>query len=406
MDFADTAEQATYRKEVQRWIAANRIVQAATGRERSDPGFIADAKAWQALKAANGYAAIRRPKAWGGGGRTMMEEIVFAQEEEAAGLNFGIFMIGVGMCVPTLVAHAQEEARDALIAPTIRGEKIWCQLFSEPSAGSDLANVRTRAVRDGEGWIINGQKVWNSFAHRADYGLLLTRTDPAKAKHKGLTMFWIDMKAPGVDVRPIHQANGEREFNEVFLTDLRLSDAHRVGAVDAGWNVALTTLMNERMSVMSSSRKPDWEDLLELMRELDGPDGPLIEDRACRSALADYYVRAAALKFTRFRLLTDIARSGEPGPAASMGKIVASTLLQEISSEGVDLMDQFGIIADAGQSPLDGLFQKMWAYSPAARLGGGTDEILRNVIAERVLGLPGEIRVDKDKPFEDLPIAP
>jgi alkylation response protein AidB-like acyl-CoA dehydrogenase len=401
LDFTDTPDEAAYRAGVRAWIRDNKPAPLDPRVGRGDPDFIAVAKRWQAMKAEAGYAGIRRPREWGGGGGTMMEDIIFAQEEEAAGLAYsGPFMIGIGMCVPTVLAHGDDAAK-TLVRPTITGEKIWCQLFSEPSAGSDLANVRTRAVREDGRWRINGQKVWNSFAHRADYGLLLTRTSPDKPKHKGLTMFWVDMQDPAIDVRPIHQASGESEFNEVYFTDLILGDEHRLGDIDNGWNVALTTLMNERMGVMSSTRKPNWEEIMQLARSIPGA----MQDQAFREQLADWYVKAEALRFTRFRLLTDISRTGQPGPAASVGKIASATQLQEITSAGVELQDQYGIIDDEALSPMDAIFQKLWAYSPGARLGGGTDEIMKNIIAERVLGLPGDVRVDKDTPFKDLPIG-
>ncbi len=400
MDFNDTPDEAAYRGRVKAWIVANKPALDLRNRKRGDPEFIEEAKAWQATKAGAGFAGIRRPSEWGGGGGTMMHDIIFAQEEEEAGLFYaGPFMIGIGMCVPTVLAHGLDSVKEELVRPTISGQKIWCQLFSEPSAGSDLANVRTRAVFDGTTWTVNGQKVWNSFAHRADYGLLLTRTNPEKPKHKGMTMFWVDMHDPAIEVRPIHQASGDSEFNEVFFNDLKLTEANRLGDVDNGWNVALTTLMNERMSVMSSTRKPNWDEIMALAKSLPGA----MADTAFREQLADWYVKAEALRFTRFRLLTDISRGGQPGPAASVGKIVSSTQLQEITSAGVELQDQYGIIDDEGLSPMDAIFQKLWAYSPGARLGGGADEIMKNIIAERVLGMPGDIRADKDTAFRDLP---
>jgi alkylation response protein AidB-like acyl-CoA dehydrogenase len=333
----------------------------------------------------------------------MMEDIIFSQEEEAAGLNYGVFMIGIGMCVPTVLAHGPDQVKRQLVTPTIRGEKIWCQLFSEPSAGSDLAGIRMKAVREGDGWLINGQKVWNSFAHRADYGLLLTRTNPDRPKHKGLTMFWVDMHDPAIEVRPIHQASGHSEFNEVYVSDLRVSDHHRLGEVDEGWAVALTTLMNERMSIMTSTRRPNWEEVMELARQTATTSGGLLQDQAFREQLADWYVKAEGVRFTRFRLLTDISRGGQPGPSASVGKIINSSQLQEIGSAGVEFQDQFGIIDDDQVAPMEAIFQTAFLYSPGARLGGGTDEIMKNIIAERVLGMPGDVRVDKDTPFRELP---
>jgi alkylation response protein AidB-like acyl-CoA dehydrogenase len=403
MDFEDTPEEAAYRKAVREWIARSAPPGAVGGRRPVTPEFVAEAKVWQAIKADQGFAGIRRPREWGGGGGTMMEDIIFSQEEEAAGLNYGVFMIGIGMCVPTVLAHGPDQVKRQLVTPTIRGEKIWCQLFSEPSAGSDLAGIRMKAVREGDGWLINGQKVWNSFAHRADYGLLLTRTNPDRPKHKGLTMFWVDMHDPAIEVRPIHQASGHSEFNEVYVSDLRVSDHHRLGEVDEGWAVALTTLMNERMSIMTSTRRPNWEEVMELARQTATTSGGLLQDQAFREQLADWYVKAEGVRFTRFRLLTDISRGGQPGPSASVGKIINSSQLQEIGSAGVEFQDQFGIIDDDQVAPMEAIFQTAFLYSPGARLGGGTDEIMKNIIAERVLGMPGDVRVDKDTPFRELP---
>ena len=402
MDFQDTPEEAAYRAEVRAWLDANAPRKARSAGDRAivTPDVLAAAKVWQARKAEAGYAAIAKPKALGGGGGTPMQEIIFNQEEEAFGAQTGIFGIGIGMCVPTVMAHGSEASKEMLVGPTVRGEKIWCQLFSEPSAGSDLAGLRTRAVKDGDEWVINGQKIWNSFAHLADYGILLTRTDPGAPKHKGMTMFWVDLKSPGIDIRPIHQVSGHSDFNEVFLSDVRIPDSQRLGEVDEGWKVALVTLMNERMSVMSSTRKPNFEEIMELARQLPGEG---LKDAAFREQLADWYIRAEGLRFTRFRLLTALSRGEQPSAAASIGKILAANQLQEVAVAGTELQDQFGIISDPDLAPMDAIFQKTFLYSPAARLGGGTDEIMKNIIAERVLGLPGEIRVDKDTPFRDIP---
>jgi alkylation response protein AidB-like acyl-CoA dehydrogenase len=255
MDFNDSPEEAEFRAEVRKWLKAN--APARPDKARRNPGHedgesIAAAKIWQAKKADAGYACITWPKEWGGAGGTPNQAVIFAEEEEQYGVSSAPFAMGLGMCLPTIMTVGSEADKQRFVGPGARGEDIWCQLFSEPSAGSDVAAVRTRAARadDGSGdWIVNGQKVWTSNAHFSDFGLLLARTDPDVPKHKGLTMFWVDMKAPGVDVRQIRQADGGSEFNEVYFSDVRLKDSQRVGDVGRGWNVALVTLMNERQSV-------------------------------------------------------------------------------------------------------------------------------------------------------------
>jgi alkylation response protein AidB-like acyl-CoA dehydrogenase len=257
-------------------------------------------------------------------------------------------------------------------------------------------------VKDGDEWVINGQKVWTTGAHYSDYGILLTRTNPDAPKHKGLTMFWIDMKAKGVDVKPIHQMSGASDFNEVYLTDLRVKDSQRLGAVDDGWKVALVTLMNERLAVGGSSG-PNYAEIMELARTVGDGDEPALKNDAFRQKLADWYVLAEGLKFTRFRTMTALSRGQTPGPESSIGKIISANQLQDLSHEAMELEDQFGIIADSKIAPMEAAFQQSAMWAPGLRIAGGTDEILKNIIAERVLGLPGDIRVDKDVPFKDAP---
>ncbi|ACG78967.1 acyl-CoA dehydrogenase [Phenylobacterium zucineum HLK1] len=405
MDFDDTPEEAAYRAKVRSWLRENAPAGTRESRLRRNAGedLVAEAKAWQAKKADAGYAGILRPKAWGGGGGGLMEEVIFGEEEDALGLYYGIFTIGVGMCVPTLLAYSDAETKERLVRPTIRGEKIWCQLFSEPGGGSDLAGVRTRAERDGDDWVVSGQKIWTSNAHIADYGILLVRTDPAVPKHKGMTMFWIDMRnSPGLEMRRIHQISGMSEFNEVFFTDVRVPDAQRIGEVNDGWRVSLVTLMNERLTT-GSSRGPDWQELVGLGRRTPAGDAPAIAHGAVRERIADWYVKSEGLRLTRLRSITAISRGEQPGPEASIAKLVAASQAQDIAMEAVETLDQFGIIADPEIAPLGAAFQQALMMSPSRRIAGGTDEILRNIIAERVLGLPGDIRVDRDLPFRDIP---
>jgi alkylation response protein AidB-like acyl-CoA dehydrogenase len=400
MDFNDTPEEAAFRSQARAWLEANAPRERASG--RGDAEHMAAAKAWQAKKAAAGYAQITWPKEWGGGGGTPMQSIIFGQEEAKYGQNYGYFQIGLGMCVPTVMAFAGDETKQRFVGPAVRGEEIWCQLFSEPSGGSDVAAARTRAVRDGDDWVINGQKVWTSGAHYSDFGIVLVRTNPDAPKHKGLTMFWLDMKSPGIEVRPIHQMSGGRDFNEVYFTDVRVKDSQRLGPVDDGWKVSLVTLMNERLAV-GGGAGVDYSVIMTMARDLHTEKGPAMADQAFREKLADWFVQSEGLKNTRLRTITALSRGQTPGPESSIGKIIAANQLQDLANSAVEMEDQYGVIDDHALAPLNAAFQSSLLSSAGLRIAGGTDEILKNIIAERVLGLPGDIRVDKDVAFKDMP---
>lgn len=397
MDFNDSPEEAEYRATARAWLEKN----VAEHKAQNHADDMAAGKAWQKRKAEAGYAQITWPKEWGGAGGTPIQSVIFGQEEGKFPVQYGYFTIGLGMCVPTVMAFADDETKKRFVGPALRGEEIWSQLFSEPAGGSDVAAIRTRAVRDGDDWVVNGQKVWTSGAHYSDYGIVLVRTNPDVPKHKGLTMFWLDLKSPGVEIRPIHQMSGGSNFNEVYFTDVRIPDAQRLGAVDDGWKVALVTLMNERLAVGGASGASPKE-ILALAKDLDAADGPLIKDSAFRQRLADWYVQSEGLKNTRMRTMTALSRGQTPGPESSIGKIIAANVLQDLGNAAVEAEDQYGIINDPALLPLKGLFQASVMSSPGLRIAGGTDEILKNIIAERVLGLPGEIRTDKDAAFKDL----
>jgi alkylation response protein AidB-like acyl-CoA dehydrogenase len=303
-----------------------------------------------------------------------------------------------------VMAYADDATKRRFVGPAVRGDEIWSQLFSEPAGGSDVAAIRTRAVRDGDDWVINGQKVWTSGAHYSDYGIVLVRTNPDVPKHQGLTMFWLDLKAPGIEIRPIHQMSGGSSFNEVWFEDVRISDAQRLGPVDGGWKVALFTLMNERLAIGTSGGVGP-EDILAFAAQANGADGPLLKDTAFRQTLADWWVQSEGLRNTRMRTITALSKGQVPGPESSIGKIVAANQLQAIGNTAVEAGDQYGIISDPALTPLKGAFHAATMWAPGLRIAGGTDEILKNIIAERVLGLPGEIRVDKDQAFRDLPVG-
>lgn len=408
MDFNDTAEEAEYRAKVCAWLEENAprgVKGASLGDE--DESQMDACKAWQAKKAAAGYAQIRWPKEWGGGGGSTIQSVIFAQEESRLGVHLGgPFAIGLGMCIPTVMATADDETKQRFVGPAVRGETIWCQLFSEPAGGSDVAAIRTRAIKDGDEWVINGQKIWTSGAHYADYGIVLVRTDPDAVKHKGLTMFWIDMKAAGIECKTIHQMSGARGFNEVFFTDVRVKDSQRLGALNDGWNVSIITLMNERASVGGGggARGGGALKALQVAQQISDENGePLSNDRTVREKIAEHYVRAEGLRFTGMRSLTALSQGKTPGPEQSVTKLVQASAMQDLADFMVDLQDQAGIIRDPALAADNAGFQEMLLGSPGMRIAGGTDEILRNIIAERVLGMPGEIRVDKGVPFKDLP---
>ncbi len=406
MDFEDTETEASFRAEVRAWLA-RQAKPKASGEDmemNETPDVMAAAKAWQAKKAEHGYARITWPKEVGGLGGSPMQQIIFNQEEAKFEVPpTQVFAIGLGMCIPTLMAYASKDVTARYVKPALRGEEIWCQLFSEPAAGSDVAGLRTRAERDGDGWIVNGQKIWTSGAHYSDYGLLLTRTDPNAPKHKGLTMFFLSMKTPGVEVRPIKQASGGANFNEVFFTDVRIPDSQRLGEVGQGWTVALTTLMHERLAVGGGAGGGlDVKELLKLARDLELEDGPALKNAAVRERIADWYVRSAGLKYTTYRTMTALSRGQQPGPEASIAKVVVASKLQDLAGFAMELEGEMGALKGE-DAPEHGAFQLGWISAPGLRIAGGTDEILRNIIAERVLGLPQDVRVDKDVPFNKLP---
>jgi len=309
------------------------------------------------------------------------------------------------------VTHGEESAKQRFLRPMFTGEEKWCQLFSEPGAGSDFAGLGTRAVKDGDEWTINGQKVWNTLAHIADFGMLVTRSDPNVPKHRGMTYFALDMRAAGVEVRPLRQITGEAEFNEVYLTDVRVPDAHRIGPEGEGWRVALTTLMNERTAIggSGSGGGPSRGSgaigfLMDIAHHVGSPLPPVTRDEVTK-----LWIRAEILRLTNMRA-AQVAKSGNPGPEGSVGKALGAILNQDIFETAVDLQ---GL---AGQVGFDYTFRRpgstdltgggigyAFLRARANTIEGGTTEVMKNILGEQVLGLPGEPRVDKDIPWLDVP---
>ncbi len=412
MNFDDTPQEAKFRAEVRAWIDANAPKELKEPLERSGFGTLdlggkadpmAAGKAWQKKKYDAGWACLHWPKEYGGRGATPIERVIFNQEEGVYSKLSGTFIIGHGMCGPTVMAYADEKHKRELLPRLASGEDIWCQLFSEPAGGSDLAGLRTRAEKQGDEWVINGQKIWTSGAQHSQWGLLLTRTDPKALKHKGLTMFFLRMDTPGVEVRPIRQMNEQSGFNEVYFTDVRIPDSQRLGEVNDGWRVSLTTLMNERLSI-GSGMSTGFEDLFEFCNSFEMPDGSVAADNAMvKSRLAQYAVRASGLRYTSLRSISQLSKGETPGPENSIGKLVAGATMQEIAKFALDLQAENGLLLDPKDAPSMARFQAILMRSPATRIEGGSDEILRNIIAERVLGLPQDMRADKDLPFDKIP---
>src|SRR5210317_83612 len=408
MDFNDTPEQAKFRARCREWLEANAELKESKGSgsnaPRSGEPSLADhlkvAKAWQKKKFDAGWAMLHWPKEYGGIAATPIERIIWNSEEAKFDVPRGIYDIGLGMCGPVMMQYATEEQKQRYLPAMAEGKEIWCQLFSEPSAGSDVAGLRTKAVQDGNNWIINGQKVWTSGAHFSDYGILVVRHDASLEKHKGMTFFFIDMKSPGIEVKPIKQITGGSSFNEVYFNDVVVPDSQRLGEIGDGWKVAITTLMNERLAV-GDANGADVEDAFRWAKGQDDLGEPLINNKSVRSSIADWYCEATGLKNTKLRTMSALSKGETPGPEASITKIVSANKLQDIGNFGIDSGDMAGMLIDEN----DGVssFQGAWLGAPGLRIAGGTDEILRNVIAERVLGLPQDPRADKGLAFKDIP---
>ena len=293
-----------------------------------------------------------------------------------------------------------DEQKERFLPSMAEGTEIWCQLFSEPSAGSDVAGLRSKATQDGDNWIINGQKVWTSGAHFCDYGILVVRHDPNLEKHKGMTFFFVDMKSPGIEVKPIKQITGGSSFNEVYFTDVVIPDSQRLGAIGDGWKVAITTLMNERLAV-GDANGADVKEAFNWAKKQDDSGEYLINNRAARESIADWYCEANGLKNTKLRTMSALSKGETPGPEASITKIVSANKLQDIGNFGIDSLDMAGMLKPENNEIQS--FQNAWLGAPGLRIAGGTDEILKNIISERVLGLPQDPRADKGLPFKDIP---
>jgi acyl-CoA dehydrogenase len=403
MDFNDSPEEAAFRNEARAWLKANAPAhELPVGVTIDDAQEVGRGKAWQRTLAEAGYAGILLPKDLGGRGGTIMEAVVFGEEEARYNLPKGAYVgIGLSMALPVVAKHGTPEQIEKFAGPTLRGDLTWCQLFSEPAAGSDLAALRTRAVKDGDEWVVNGQKVWSSWAHLSDWGILVARTDPSVPKHKGLTFFVVDMKTPGIEVRPIRQISGAADFNETFFTDARIPDSCRIGAVGEGWACAMTVLTGERLNQGGSDNGEGVGGLIRYAQRTPRRGGTALDSDAVRLALATAYAEEQAERHFQSRMRTMVSRGENPGAMAAIVKLAFASRYQKTSGLAMELREMAG----TAHKPEEGDTARIWydyIWSTALRVAGGADEVLRNQISERVLGMPGDIRADKNVPFDKL----
>jgi alkylation response protein AidB-like acyl-CoA dehydrogenase len=392
VDFDDSPEETAFRAEVAVWLSsvAKRRDEGGDGWRRfrakshdDDARYLDEARAWQHQMVDAGYAGVHWPVEHGGRGMSGILAGIVEQERAKYDVPGNLFMVGIDMAGPTLMAHGTPAQQARWLPPTLRGDVHWCQLFSEPGAGSDLASLSTRAVRDGDGWRVTGQKVWTSQAHLADLGMLLARTDPMAGKHAGITFFVLDMHQPGVDVRPLRQIDGAVHFNEVFLDDVWVPDEHRIGEVHGGWAVARTTLTAERTAI-GEGGIIGFAEVLDLARRTGADRDPVL-----RQELVRLHTRRELQRWLSLRARTAVAQGRIPGPEASVLKLLNSQHVAHLGDVVLAMQGARGTLWHDDAID-DGFWQDTFLYQWSSRIGGGTEQIQRNIIGERVLGLPRE----------------
>ncbi|MBI4638276.1 MAG: acyl-CoA dehydrogenase family protein [Candidatus Rokubacteria bacterium] len=395
MDFRLSKAELEFRDRLRQWLAENAPGDWAKVRRRfaSAEGRVAFLRDWQRKLHAAGYVGLAWPQAYGGGGATLTEQAIFYEEMARARAPELPNVIGLDMAGPALIAHGTEAQKRTHLARILSAEHVFCQGFSEPNAGSDLAALQTRAVRDGHGdWVVTGQKVWTSFAHFADWCILLARTDPDAPKHKGLTFFLVDMRSPGVSVRPLRQASGDAEFNELFLDAVRVDADQVVGRPNGGWEVAVTTLMFERGPRTISRQlllRQGLDAAIDLARALDRDGRRAADDPVVRQRLAQFVIDAEALRLSTLRALTRQLRGATPGPEGSAAKLFWSETWQRLLELTLELLGPYAMLSEGSDRAIeDGYWQYRFLRSRGDTIAAGTSEINRNILAERVLGLP------------------
>jgi alkylation response protein AidB-like acyl-CoA dehydrogenase len=406
----DTAEMAEFRQGFRQWLRGKLAPGWLEAIDAGDDDRFAeiakgfDFMGWMRVIGESGYGAPLWPKEYGGlSGEPWMQQVV---REELARYRlplFGVNLLGVGLAGPTIIEHGTEEQKKEHLPKILTGEEIWCQLFSEPGSGSDLASLSTRALRDGDEWVVNGQKVWTTIAQIAHFGMLLARTDPNVPKHDGLTYFILDMKTPGVEVRPLKQMTGGSEFNEVYFTDVRIPDSRRVGAVGDGWRCARTTLMNERValsgisldvaSITGGTRRDPWRSFLEGLSNRSDP--------TARQAIAQFYIEQECKEITAFRANSARLRGQQPGPEGGVNKVFNAEFNQRRSNFAINAAGMAGVAWLPGDKAAENRAHA-FLRARANTIEGGTSEVLRNQMAERILGLPRDVEVDRGIPWKDI----
>ncbi len=393
-----------FRARVRAWFAEN--VQLTGGVKDESFDAVDVARRFQAALFDARLAGLTWPAEYGGQGLTTAHQLAFNEAAEPYVVPTMPLLIGLGMCAPTLLEKGTQEQREEHLARMLRGDEVWCQLFSEPGAGSDVAGLRTRAVRDGDDWVVTGQKVWTSGAHYSDYGLLLARTNPDVPKHLGLTMFVVDMRAPGVTIRPLRQITGGSGFNEVFFDDVHVPGDAVVGEVDRGWQAAVTTLMNERVSIGAGGgglgRRlggGEFAALADLARRRGGLADPVL-----RQSLASVFVEERLLELLSSRIREDVRAGRTPGPQGSVAKLAGAQLARHAAEVGLEVLGSGGAAWESDDADAERWTQALLG-APGNAIAGGTPEIMKNILGERVLGLPREPAVDRDVPFRELRVG-
>ncbi len=397
-----TAEADTFRARCKAFLDEHATGIRLPGPDPRDEFTVAANRAFQKKLADAGLAGLTYPKEYGGAGLTREHDRIYREEVGHHPDMTGQLTISHGMCLPMMNEYGTHEQKAKFLARNISGEDLWCQMFSEPGAGSDVASLQTRAVRDGDEWIINGQKVWTTLAHQSDYGILIARTDPDQPKHAGISMFVVDMKAPGVEIRPIHQIDGGQHFNEVFFTDLRIPADWMIGEYNNGWRLATAMLMYERVAIGTGSSSgvthPNSDRLIEEAKKRGVSNDPVV-----RQGLVQIYMEETAKSLVSLQTRAALKAGKTPGPGGSLGKLHGAKIARMIRALNGSIFGMSLIAPD--NDPKADLWQHMMLSSFASHIAGGTDEIQKNIIGDRVLGLPREPMVDKDQPFRDLKVG-
>ncbi|KON69410.1 acyl-CoA dehydrogenase [Peribacillus butanolivorans] len=396
MDFSFTTKEEEFRHELRTWLEENLPegwLDGTSKISKNEGEYAIFLRNWQRKLYEGGWAAIAWPEKYGGREATLMEEIVYQQEMVRVKAPALVNYVGIHMVAPTLMQIGTEEQKSKYIQKILTGEEVWCQGYSEPNAGSDLSAIQTSAVKDGDRWIINGQKVWTSFGHLADRCFLLARTNRFDKKHKGITVFLLDMNQPGVETRPIIQMDGQHDFNEVYLNDAIAYDAEIVGEVDEGWKVTIALLMHERTGIGGQvfTLEQQFNELVSLTKELKEDDQPLMANPLVRKEMIDLYTRTRGSLLNYYRNLTKTLKNGHPGAEGSMDKLMVSELTKELLSQSISLQGHQGILWKEDAITANSYWQNNYLYSFGQTIGGGTSEIQKNTIGERILGLPKDM---------------